>query len=100
MVKMVRGQGMPSYRHHDYGNLYIRFEVKFPEKSWTTDPQAFETLKAILPPSKDVEPAAEYIDVVDLEDADTGSQSRSNAMNDDDDDDHPAGAERVQCASQ
>ena len=23
---------MPSYRHHDYGNLYIKFDVKFPEK--------------------------------------------------------------------
>ena len=29
---MVQGQGMPSFRHHDYGNLYIQFDVKFPEK--------------------------------------------------------------------
>ena len=30
-VKMLRGQGMPSFRHHDHGNLYIQFNVKFPE---------------------------------------------------------------------
>ena len=31
-VKMIRGQGMPSMRHHDFGNLYIQFDVKFPPK--------------------------------------------------------------------
>ena len=28
---MIRGQGMPSMRHHDPGNLYIKFDVEFPQ---------------------------------------------------------------------
>lgn len=102
---MVRGQGMPSYRHHDFGNMYIQFDVKFPEKNWTSDLAAFETLKAILPPSPNttVPPAETMTEIVDLEDMDASQQARAaghGAMDDDDEDGHPAGAERVQCASQ
>jgi DnaJ family protein A protein 2 len=104
-VKMVRGQGMPSYRHHDFGNLYIQFEVKFPEKNWTDNPAHFDALKAILPPMvQQVTPPAETMtEAVDLEDVDASQQARAaghGAMDEDDEDGHPAGAERVQCASQ
>ncbi len=97
-VKMVRGQGMPSHRHHDFGNLYIQFEVKFPEKNWTTKPADFEALKAILPPTvQTVQPPADVMtEAADLEDVDPQSQQgrASNGMMDDDDEDH-AGGERV-----
>lgn len=101
---MVRNQGMPSPRHHDFGNLYIHFNVKFPEKGWTKDQSAFETLQRILPqPSvQNVPPAEAMTEPADLEDMDGQSQSRvfgSPGMDDDDEDGHP-GAERVQCASQ
>lgn len=101
---MVRGQGMPSYRHHDFGNLYIQFNVKFPEKNWTEDPAAFESLRAILPaPAAQIVPPPEAMtEPVDLEDPDTNSGARAfggeGAMDEDDEDGHP-GAERVQCAS-
>ncbi|VUC27150.1 unnamed protein product [Clonostachys rosea] len=103
-VKMVRGQGMPSYRHHDFGNMYIRFNVKFPEKNWTDDEAAFEALRKYLPsPSlENVPPAEAMTEPADLEDADNTSQNRgfgAGAMDEDDEDGHP-GAERVQCASQ
>jgi DnaJ family protein A protein 2 len=41
-------------------------------------------------------------EIVDLEDVDASQQSRAagHGMDDDDEDGHPAGAERVQCASQ
>lgn len=101
---MIRGQGMPSYRHHDFGNMYVQFAVKFPEKNWTTDPSAFDSLKNILPPSpqRNVPPAETMTEVVDLEDVDAGQQARAagHGMDEDDEDGHPAGAERVQCASQ
>ena len=92
---MVRGQGMPSHRHHDFGNLYIQFDVKFPEKNWTTNPEHFESLKSILPPT--VQPITPPIDVeaeqADLEDMDPQSQSRAaHGMGEDDDemgDGHP-----------
>jgi DnaJ homolog subfamily A member 2 len=101
---MVRGQGMPSYRHHDFGNMYVQFDVKFPERNWTTDPAAFGALKAILPPSpqQNIPPTETMTEIVDLEDVDANQQARAagHGMDEDDEDGHPAGAERVQCASQ
>jgi DnaJ homolog subfamily A member 2 len=101
---MVRGQGMPSYRHHDFGNMYVQFDVKFPEKNWTSDPAAFEALKAILPPSvpTNIPPPETMTEIVDLEDIDASQQARAagHGMDEDDEDGHPAGGERVQCASQ
>jgi DnaJ homolog subfamily A member 2 len=102
-VKMIRGQGMPSYRHHDFGNMYVQFEVRFPEKNWTTDPAAFQVLKAILPqPADSAVPPETVTEMADLEDIDANQQQRAqnHAMEEDDEDGHPAGAERVQCASQ
>ncbi|KAH8591303.1 hypothetical protein B0O99DRAFT_598169 [Bisporella sp. PMI_857] len=102
-IKMIRGQGMPSYRHHDFGNMFVQFDVKFPAKNWTEDPTAFDALKAILPPqSQTVAPDPEAMtDVVDFEDVDANSHARSMGATaeDEDEDGHPGG-ERVQCASQ
>jgi DnaJ family protein A protein 2 len=96
---------MPSPRHHDMGDMYVSFSVKFPEKNWTQDPAAFEALRQVLPsPALEAVPPADAMtEPVGLEDVDN-SRSRSNfgggaGMEDDDDDGHP-GAERVQCASQ
>jgi DnaJ family protein A protein 2 len=103
-VKMIRGQGMPSYRHHDFGNMYVQFDVKFPARNWTQNPKAFEMLKDILPMplQTSIPPAETMTEIVDLEDVDASQQSRAagHGMDDDDEDGHPAGAERVQCASQ
>ncbi len=94
---------MPSYRHHDFGNMYVQFEVKFPEKGFTADPAAFEALKAIIPPSKKTPtpPTETMTEIVDFEDVDPSQQARASAtaMDEDDEDGHPGG-ERVQCASQ
>jgi DnaJ family protein A protein 2 len=103
-IKMIRGQGMPSYRHHDHGNMYIQFDVKFPEKNWTSDPAAFDALKTILPATLAASgpPAEVMTEVADLEDVDASQQARAQGAtgDDEDEDGHPAGAERVQCASQ
>lgn len=103
-VKMVRGQGMPSPRHHDFGNLYIRFNVIFPEKGWNQDPQAYETLRALLPSPnvENVPPADAMTEPAELVDIDSQAQTRvlhSGGMGEEDEDGHPGG-ERVQCASQ
>jgi DnaJ homolog subfamily A member 2 len=61
-------------------------------------------LKAILPssPQTNIPPAETMTEIVDLEDVDASQQSRAagHGMEEDDEDGHPAGAERVQCASQ
>lgn len=96
---------MPSFRHHDFGNLYIQFTVKFPEKHWTTNPADFEALRKILPSPaiQNVPPADAMTEPADLEDSDaqTGGRAFGGATGDDDDDEegHQHG-ERVQCASQ
>ena len=103
-VKMLRGQGMPSPRHHDMGNMYISFNVKFPEKNWTEDPTHFELLRQLLPsPALETVPPTEAMtEPVSLEDIDQRGAGRgfgASAMDEDDEDGHPH-AERVQCASQ
>ncbi|KAI1474819.1 hypothetical protein K445DRAFT_9360 [Daldinia sp. EC12] len=105
-VKMLRGQGMPSPRHHDFGNMYIQFSVKFPERNWTEDSAAFEGLRKILPAPtfQNIPPPDAMTDSVELEDLDHQGQARAfggsaGGMDEDDEDGHPH-AERVQCASQ
>ncbi|KAI9845821.1 MAG: Type I HSP40 co-chaperone [Sclerophora amabilis] len=125
-IKVVRGEGMPSHRHHTHGDLYIQFDVKFPgdlelpEKARRANTPAeeeaqeralrakFQKLEDALGPRKY---AAELPDEVvrqrlsydvELEDMDANQQARAQGVTtmDEDDDDVPAGAERMQCASQ
>ncbi|GIK02384.1 type I HSP40 co-chaperone [Aspergillus viridinutans] len=103
-IKVIKGQGMPSYRHHDFGNLYIQFDVKFPERDQL---QNLDLLEKVLPPRMEQPqpPADSMVEDFELEDIDPseGSQRRAHGAAsgmDEDDDDVPPGAERVQCASQ
>ncbi len=92
---------MPSFRHHDFGNLYIQFDVKFPDK---TELQNLELLEKVLPPrvGQNHPPGDGMVEDYDLEDVDPRNQARAQgaAMDDDDEDGIPQGAERMQCASQ
>lgn len=101
-IKVIKGQGMPSFRHHDFGNLYIQFDVKFPDK---TQIQNVELLEQVLPPriQQKLPPQDGMVDDFDLEDVDPRHQARARGatgMDEEDEDGMPAGAERVQCASQ
>ncbi|KAF2754254.1 DnaJ-domain-containing protein [Pseudovirgaria hyperparasitica] len=107
-LKCIPGQGMPSYRHHDFGNLYIQFDVRFPERLGGPDgaplsSEQIAALESVLPPRKsDNKPPADAMtEDFTLEDVDpTREDSRSRGMTDEDDDDMHGGGERVQCASQ
>lgn len=100
---------MPSHRHHDYGNLYVQFDVKFPDSlrgpsGETMSDQARSALESILPPRKTgvAPPSDAEVDNFELDDVDPardGARAQGATMDDDDEDMHP-GAERVQCASQ
>ncbi len=101
---MIRGQGMPSMRHHDYGNLYIQFEVKFPPENFNT-PENIQLLEEILPPraAGNEPPADAMVDDFNLEQVDQGGQRRAQGasnMDEDEEDGIPQGGERMQCASQ
>ncbi|KAH0372881.1 chaperone protein dnaJ, partial [Aureobasidium melanogenum] len=109
-IKVIRGQGMPSYRHHDFGNLYIQFDVKFPEVLTSADGQPMTdeqkaALESVLPPRspQNVPPPDAMTEDFSLDKVDSnreGARAQRAAMGDDEDDEmHGAGGERVQCAS-
>lgn len=100
---------MPSPRFHHHGNLYLKFDVKFPERltgpdggSMTPDQQA--ALASVLPPRpKGANPPADAMtEDFQLDDVDPTREGprAAGATGADDDDEMGGGAERVQCASQ
>jgi DnaJ homolog subfamily A member 2 len=105
---------MPSYRHHDFGNLYIQFDVKFPERiegppgqdgyPTSMTEQQVKALESVLPKRKPqaIPPQDAMTEDYPLEKVDPLQEGqRANRMQmDDEDDEMHAGGERVQCASQ
>ncbi|KAG8217407.1 hypothetical protein J3R82DRAFT_5548 [Butyriboletus roseoflavus] len=96
-VKVIRSQGMPSQRHHEPGDLYVKFTVNFPD---TIDPSKAALLEQVLPPRVPVQsfPKIVHLEEVDLDEPD--ARSRANAMADDAMDEDHEGEPRVQCANQ
>jgi DnaJ homolog subfamily A member 2 len=93
---------MPSFRHHDFGNLYIQFDVKFPASE---ELRHLELLEKVLPPRprQSQPPADAMIEDFDLEEVDPRGQARAQGASGGDDEEEdgiPHGAERMQCASQ
>lgn len=84
---------MPSQRHHEPGDLYVKLSIKFPE---ALDPAVFPLLEKALPPRNSVAVTEKVVDEVDMEDTDArqGPGMRDDPM--DEDGEEP----RVQCANQ
>jgi len=86
---------MPSQRHHEPGDLYVKLLVKFPE---TISQSVIPLLERALPPRNPVEkfPKAIALEEVHLEepDFDARAHGKDDAM--DEDQEEP----RVQCANQ
>lgn len=86
---------MPSQRHHEPGDLYVKISVKFPD---SIEPSAIPLLERALPPRKPIEKFDKHVllEEVTLDDADTRSRPglQDDAM--DEDQEEP----RVQCANQ
>jgi DnaJ family protein A protein 2 len=111
--KRIVDEGMPVHgRPFMKGNMYVHFEVSFPD---TLDAGLVAELKKVLPPAPvdnthmdvdadDVHDVASMSTVKDIEDelksrAHLGKGGGSEAY-DSEDDDMPHGAQRVQCAQQ
>ena len=96
-LKVIHGQGMPSQRHHEPGDLYVKIDVKFPD---AVDPNSIPILERALPPRKPMETYEKNIllEEVHLDDADTRSRANGGFAGDDrmEEDTEP----RVQCANQ
>ncbi|KAK9240616.1 hypothetical protein V1525DRAFT_394431 [Lipomyces kononenkoae] len=99
MVKVIEGRGMPSYRLHNFGNLYVEFEVEFPGNNFST-PEQLAFLENILPPRPPLNiPVDAMVDDVVLQDVDPMQQGRSRA-GPEEEDEGEEGGERAQCTSQ
>lgn len=101
---MIKGQGMPSFRHHDFGNLYVQFDVKFPDKM-SINHEQLPLLEQVLPPrlNQSAPPSDAVVEDFDVEEVDPRFQARAQGaagLDEEDEDGVPPGAERVQCASQ
>jgi DnaJ family protein A protein 2 len=95
-LKVIRGQGMPSLRHHEPGDMFVKLSVKFPD---SIDPALIPQLEKVLPPRTPVEKFGKGIqpEEVFMEEMDArqkAAQERDDAM--DEDEEQP----RVQCANQ
>ncbi|KAF9533333.1 hypothetical protein CPB83DRAFT_873448 [Crepidotus variabilis] len=94
-VKVIRGQGMPSQRHHEPGDLYVKLGIKFPD---SLDPSTIPLLEQALPPRAPIETFDKNIVLeeatLDEVDARTSENIRDDPM--DEDGEEP----RVQCANQ
>ena len=104
-TKFIAGEGMPIYRRsQDYGDLYIHFDVQFPDKNWAP-PAHLEKLAALLPPRKEVgDLKGKTVDEYTLADVDPtrrrgsgGRGGHGHSMDMDEDEDH---GPQVQCAQQ
>ncbi|EIN07597.1 hypothetical protein PUNSTDRAFT_103633 [Punctularia strigosozonata HHB-11173 SS5] len=94
--KVIRGQGMPSHRHHEPGDLFVKLSVKFPDH---INPESVPFLEQALPPRKPMEKYGKntLLEEVDMEELTPRQreQMEQEAMEEDDD-----GQPRVQCANQ
>lgn len=87
---------MPSHRHHEPGDLYVKIDVTFPESINTS---VIPLLERALPPRKPMETFGKSVILEEVTMDDVDPRSRSEGLRDeamDEDRDEP----RVQCANQ
>lgn len=94
-LKVIHGQGMPSQRHHEPGDLYVKISVKFPD---SIDPANIPLLERVLAPRKALEtyPKTVVLEDVELDTPDQRQRERASEDAMDEDEGEP----RVQCANQ
>lgn len=104
-VKAVVGEGMPIHKNpFEKGNLYVNFEIQFPENHFTTETN-LKALEALLPPRPSLTiPDKDQVEEVDLSEYDPNEKaSRSGGRGEayaSDDEDHGHGGPGLQCAHQ
>jgi len=103
-IKCILGEGMPVHkRPFDKGNLYVKFEIVFPQPNWTSDDK-LKALEAILPPRAALpSTAGKEVEEVMLATVDPMHEKRSQGHEEMDEDDDEQGHGRgpgVQCAQQ
>jgi len=101
-MKAILGEGMPTYRHQDFGNLYLKFEIEFPDPNWTTT-ENITQLENILPPRQPLPPLKDvHVEEVQLSILDASQESRmqNGAQGAMDEDEEGQSGPGMQCAQQ
>jgi DnaJ family protein A protein 2 len=98
-LKRISGQGMPSYRHHELGDLYIKFNVTFPD---SIPPHLIAGLESALPARTPAKPVAKGLHVDEVELSEPSDRQKQAIPTDDDMDEDDEGGQGggpgVQCA--
>ena len=97
-LKRISGQGMPSFRHHELGDLYIKFNVVFPE---SIPPHLIPGLESALPARTPAKAVAKGLHVDDVELSEPSEREKHATSREDDMDDEEEGGQGgpgVQCA--
>ncbi|KAI9321074.1 hypothetical protein BX666DRAFT_1852575 [Dichotomocladium elegans] len=106
MVKRVPNEGMPIFKRTDnYGDLYVQFDVEFPNDGFATQ-QQLVNIASILPPASAPHKSADQFDIVDecalisgdISSFGTTGQSRQAYEEDDSEDEHEGGG--INCTQQ
>ncbi|KAJ3723515.1 hypothetical protein DFJ43DRAFT_1092124 [Lentinula guzmanii] len=94
-MKVIHGQGMPSHRHHEPGDMYVKMNVVFPD---SIAPENIRYLEKALPARTPPQtfPNNILIEEVSLQQTDTRSMPREYQDDAMEEDSEP----RVQCANQ
>jgi len=94
-LKVIHSQGMPSQRHHEPGDLYVKLHVKFPD---TLDQSKLHLLESVLPPRNPLEKFSKNTALEDVELDTPDQRQRERASEDVMDEDE--GEPKVQCSNQ
>ncbi|KAI9328209.1 hypothetical protein DFJ73DRAFT_665412 [Zopfochytrium polystomum] len=102
-VKMISGEGMPAYkRPYDKGNLYVKFEVTFPDPQ-AISPAKLAQLEKILPPRPPLPPPngaeVEEVMLAAVDPMNARKANYNDAAHDEEEEGH-GGNPHVQCAQQ
>ncbi|XP_061678552.1 dnaJ homolog subfamily A member 4 [Syngnathoides biaculeatus] len=96
-TKVIQNEGMPVYRSpYEKGQLFVQFQVEFPEKHWLPEHLMFQ-LERLLPPREDVL-IADDMEEVELCEVDERTRQRNYGEAYDEDEEGPRGG--VQCQTQ
>ncbi|CAK1549797.1 unnamed protein product [Leptosia nina] len=101
-IKGIKGEGMPQHKNpFEKGNLYMKFEVNFPENNFATEEQ-LKQIEALLPPRPAfVMPTGEDVEEVNLMDYTPSERNRGREeAYASDDEEHMHSGPGVQCAHQ
>ncbi|KAL0082887.1 ATPase GET3 [Phycomyces blakesleeanus] len=98
-VKVIPNEGMPAYRHHHHGHMFVKFSVEFPQPNWAT-PEVIAKLDTILPSRPQMPNFGDkHVDEVVLADAEA-YQTQNTQRGYEDEDEDQRGGPGVQCAQQ